>query len=326
MKKGNNGNIYRGNDRRAQPQNRRLSPQRQGNIPPERLAYEEEIRRKMRARRRQAERRRVRRNRRIALVVLILLICLIGVLIKGCSKSDKKDITDSNFEEFYESSQTTTQTESSVTESTVDDTPAVQTEAPDETGVNDESDETVEPTHDIQVIDGATYVDGILIVNKTYSLPSDYAPGVVPEAQSAFDEMAAAAAQEGIKLYVYSGYRSYWRQQTIYNNYAAQRGQAEADRVSSRPGHSEHQTGLTFDVNTTEFSFGSTPEAAWLAEHCAEYGFIIRYPEDKEDVTGYEYEPWHIRYLGVETAQAVKASGLCLEEYLGVTSCYEDAN
>jgi D-alanyl-D-alanine carboxypeptidase len=78
-------------------------------------------------------------------------------------------------------------------------------------------------------------------------------------------------------------------------------------------------------VNSTEFSFGETEEAQWLAEHCAEYGFIIRFPEGKEDITGYSYEPWHIRYVGVEAAQAITSSGLCLEEYLGVTSDYADS-
>jgi len=170
-----------------------------------------------------------------------------------------------------------------------------------------------------------TFVDGILIVNKTYSLPSDYAPGVSTVAQKAFDDMAAAAAQDGITLFVNSSYRSYQDQESLYNSYAAERGTEAADEVSSRPGHSEHQTGLTFDVNTTEDSFAGTPEANWLAEHCAEYGFIIRYPDGKEDKTGYVYEPWHIRYLGKEKAQAVTKSGLCLEEYLGVTSDYKYA-
>jgi D-alanyl-D-alanine carboxypeptidase len=95
--------------------------------------------------------------------------------------------------------------------------------------------------------------------------------------------------------------------------------------VSARPGHSEHQSGLCIDVNSTDFSFGSTAEAAWLEEHCAEYGFIIRFPEGKEDITGYEYEPWHIRYVGVETAQEITAQGLCLEEYLNVTSDYANS-
>lgn len=174
------------------------------------------------------------------------------------------------------------------------------------------------------MVDGITYVDGILVANKTYALPQSYAPGVDDEAQAAFDEMAAAAAQDGISLFIASGYRSYDYQKGLYERYVARDGKAEADTYSARPGHSEHQTGLAFDLNKVDSSFAGTPEALWIAEHCHEYGFILRYPQDKEAVTGYCYEPWHVRYLGVDTAAAVYESGLCLEEYLGITSAYAE--
>lgn len=176
----------------------------------------------------------------------------------------------------------------------------------------------------IETKNGMTFVEGILVVNKTYSLPSDYAPGVSSVANNAFNQMSADAANEGITLFVNSSYRSYWEQAELYNTYVYQRGKEEADKVSSRPGHSEHQTGLTFDVNTTEFSFENTPEAKWLAENCWKYGFIIRYPKGKEDITGYAYEPWHIRYIGKENARKITQSGKCLEEYFGITSKYKD--
>lgn len=176
----------------------------------------------------------------------------------------------------------------------------------------------------IEQINGITYVDGILIANKTYSLPSDYAPGVDPTAQAALNELISAAAKEGHTLYLMSGYRSYERQYTLYHNYGKRDGYEAADTYSARPGFSEHQTGLAFDMNSVEISWGKTPEGQWLKNHCAEYGFIIRYPENMTDITGYIYEPWHIRYLGVETAKAVTESGLTLEEYLGITSSYED--
>lgn len=169
-----------------------------------------------------------------------------------------------------------------------------------------------------------TYIKGILIANKTYSLPSTYNPGVDPDATAALNEMIAAASREGIRLYQISGFRSYSTQQTLYNNYVARDGKAEADRYSARPGHSEHQTGLAFDLNSLEQSFGETKEGKWLAANCWKYGFIIRYPHDKENVTGYMYEPWHVRYLGKENAKAVYESGKCLEEYLGITSVYAD--
>ncbi|MBR1393109.1 MAG: M15 family metallopeptidase [Ruminococcus sp.] len=185
------------------------------------------------------------------------------------------------------------------------------------------------PGHKLEVKNGITYVDGIMIVNKTYSLPSDYNPGLDPEAEAAFNSMASQAWGEGISLFICSGFRPYQEQERLYNMYVYERGEEEADRVSSRPGHSEHQSGLSMDINTTEFSFAGTPEAVWLADHCADYGFIIRFPLGKESITGYAYEPWHIRYVGVEAAKAIEEQGVCLEEYLGVTSDYryaEDMN
>ena len=167
-----------------------------------------------------------------------------------------------------------------------------------------------------------TYINGILIANKTYALPSTYNPGADPTAKAALDEMFAAAKAEGLNLFIRSGFRSYATQKQLYNNYVKRDGVAEADRYSARPGHSEHQSGLGFDINKADSSFEGTPEAIWLAANCHKYGFIIRYPAGKESITGYMYEPWHVRYLGVEIATDVYNSGLCLEEYLGITSVY----
>lgn len=169
-----------------------------------------------------------------------------------------------------------------------------------------------------------TYINGILIVNKTYALPSSYGGGADPTALAAVNEMIAAAAEEGLNLFIISGYRSYDKQANIYRNYVARDSQAAADRYSARPGHSEHQTGLAFDMNSIEQSFAETPEGIWLAENCSRFGFIIRYTKENEPITGYMYEPWHVRYLGVDIAQQVEASGLCLEAYLGITSQYSE--
>ncbi len=175
----------------------------------------------------------------------------------------------------------------------------------------------------IENVDGFTYVNGILIANKTYSLPKGYDPrGLHPDASGAFSEMQAAAKADGISIKIISGYRSYSHQKSTYENYCKRDGQAAADRYSARPGNSEHQTGLAMDINSLKTSFGKTETGVWLAEHCAEYGFIIRYPEGKEEKTGFMYEPWHIRYVGKELAAKITASGLCLEEFLGITSVY----
>lgn len=171
---------------------------------------------------------------------------------------------------------------------------------------------------------GVTYIQGILIANKTYGLPEDYNPGLDSETESAFNTLSEAAANQGLDIYLSSGFRSYETQARIYGSYVDSYGKESADTFSARPGYSEHQTGLAIDVNTIDDSFAGTPEAEWLAKHAHEYGFIIRYPKGKESITGYKYEPWHIRYLGVEKATEVYNSGLTLEEFLGIDSEYKD--
>ena len=175
--------------------------------------------------------------------------------------------------------------------------------------------------------DGVTYIvtdhGYTLIANKTYALPASYAPGdLTAECAAAFRTMQNAAANSGIDLYIVSGYRSYSTQKSIYNRYVSRDGRAEADTYSARPGHSEHQSGLAMDLNSLYASFAYTAEGKWLAANAYKYGFIIRYPKSKQSVTGYIYEPWHVRYLGKELAADVYKSGLCLEEYFGITSAY----
>ncbi len=177
----------------------------------------------------------------------------------------------------------------------------------------------------IEVIDGITYINGILIANKTYSLPETFVPGGLdPTTTAAFEKMRADAEAQGMTLKIVSGYRSYRQQVSTYATFSSRDGKAVADRYSARPGHSEHQSGLAMDLNSVKNSFANTKEGKWLAENCASYGFIIRYPEGKESMTGYMYEPWHIRYIGVPLAQIITDSGLCLEEFLGITSVYAD--
>ncbi len=163
-----------------------------------------------------------------------------------------------------------------------------------------------------------TYINGILVVNKKYALPKDYNPGLLNETKEAYEKLALAAASMGYTIPVVSGFRNYSTQERIYNNYISIYGQKETDTFSAKPGHSEHQSGLAMDVGKIDDDYGTTKEGTWLAENAHKYGFIIRYPKGKEHITGYKYEPWHIRYLGVETATAVYKSGLTLEEYLKI--------
>ena len=184
---------------------------------------------------------------------------------------------------------------------------------------------TTKEGYKIEMKNGAYYINNILIANKTYSLPSTYTPGLLPELNNAFEKLKNAAAEDGISLKIISGFRSYHSQNSIYNNYVARDGKKEADTYSARPGHSEHQTGLAIDVNSLMFDFGETKEGKWLQNHAHQYGFIIRYPEGKEAITGYRYEPWHLRYVG-ELSKELYNDGnwITLEEYLGITSNYQN--
>lgn len=143
-----------------------------------------------------------------------------------------------------------------------------------------------------------------------------------PGAAQALEILFKDAEEAGHLLYALSGYRSYQRQQAIYSSYIQQLGEAAANKISAPPGHSEHQTGLAMDITsegvnfTLSEDFGSTPEGLWIAKNAHRYGFIIRYQKGMEGITGYSYEPWHLRYVGVEAATAVYEQGITLEDYL----------
>ncbi len=180
----------------------------------------------------------------------------------------------------------------------------------------------------------------MLLVNRDYILPDDFevelAPCITDDPDSLkldyrvaphYNEMYLAALEDGITLVPISGYRSVARQKRNFENkidkYVNQGyGKIEATQMAATiilpPGTSEHNAGLAMDICSLEQNFEETKEFRWLSENAADYGFILRYPEDKQDVTKIIYEPWHWRYVGVETAKAMKASGQCFEEYLGV--------
>lgn len=199
------------------------------------------------------------------------------------------------------------------------------TPEPDEETVEEEvKDATVYP-ESIELPKEPTVVNGILLANKQNPLPSDYAPGVNPEAQSAFEAMRAEALEAGIDLFAFSVFRDFNRQKKLYEGYVAKDGQEKADRYSARPGFSEHQTGLAFDIGESgaeqhwaAASFGDTEAGKWVAENAYRYGFILRYPEGKEQLTGYMHESWHFRYVGKEAAKEIYEADITLEEYLKV--------
>ena len=176
--------------------------------------------------------------------------------------------------------------------------------------------------------------DNLLIVNKYYKLESDYVPSdlvhitstyggngqyIKVEAFEEYKRMHTDMKVLGLNLLVKSSYRSYTYQTNLYNNYVARDGRANADKYSARPGYSEHQTGLAIDVGTPTTSdlgdFLYTNEYEWMMQNAHKYGFILRYPEDSIHITGYMYEPWHFRYVGVEAATYIKENNLTYEEY-----------
>jgi D-alanyl-D-alanine carboxypeptidase len=177
--------------------------------------------------------------------------------------------------------------------------------------------------------------DLTVLVNKYNQLPSDYKPDKLEQIKSryssrslylrsdarvAFEVMCDAARNEGIYLKAISAFRSYSYQATLYlkkktPSMSLEEYQKERDRVSARAGHSEHQTGLAVDINSMAQSFGTTTAGIWLVENSYKYGYIVRYPQGKEVITGYDYEPWHFRYLGSDLAQSVYVSGLSYDEF-----------
>jgi len=193
---------------------------------------------------------------------------------------------------------------------------------------------------DIATVGNASSIT--VLVNKLNKLPEDYTPAdlvypnvkftfkekiekrmMVKEAADALEKLFGAADQDGLPLAGVSAYRPHSRQAELFQSYVKKDGLETALTYSAYPGTSEHETGLAIDVAgadgacSTSDCFGDRPEAKWLADHAHEYGFIIRYPEGKEKITGYKYEPWHLRYVGLDVATEIYEKQLTFEEYNG---------
>lgn len=170
----------------------------------------------------------------------------------------------------------------------------------------------------------------LILVNKYYHLSSNYEPNDLvyierpyspdggrmrKEAYEAFKDMVDDADEDGLYLFALSPYRSYDLQVGVYDGWVSRDGKEKADMESARAGYSEHQTGLCVDINSVEDDFAYTDEAKWLAKNAYKYGFTLRFPKGKEHLTGYQYEPWHYRYVGKEAAKQMYDENLTLEEY-----------
>lgn len=196
------------------------------------------------------------------------------------------------------------------------------------------------PANEIYTIEDPSNTQ--VVVNKGRKLPSSYTPAslIVPDvalryssgsemqlrsvAADALVEMFKSAKADGQQLMVASGYRSYSLQSSVFNRYVSELGKTEAEKISARPGHSEHQTGLSLDIAPTssqcllEECFGTLAEGKWLANNAYKFGFILRYPKGKESLTGYSYEPWHFRFVGTDVSESIYSSGQTLEQYFGL--------
>lgn len=261
------------------------------------------------------------KNKKLLAATIIVIICLLLIIV-GLFLFNKRE--QKARQEQTSSTQTPQQTKQD-TSTPVQEQPATNTNQTTPT-------QPVTPQWPVQ-ISMADASSLTVVVNKKHQLPSTYVPSPIvtfggrelrSEAATAMNNLFNAAQSAGYGLKMISGYRSYSYQQNLYNGYVAQDGQAQADTYSARPGFSEHQLGLAADVGNASGScdldtcFGDSAAGKWIAANAQNYGFIVRYPQGKDAETGYQYEPWHLRYLGVDVAKSVYASGKTLDQYYNV--------
>lgn len=262
------------------------------------------------------------RKRVIGAGAAVLLVSGIALWygLSGGKEKDKEDTKGSSYEYYYNEDQSP---EDKILENPKD---ATATKAPLIKVDTDPESITVLVNRDYLLPE--EYVPADLVVpNVTFSFYGTYEKSYMREiAATALEKLFEKAQVKGYTLKGVSAYRSYQRQKQIYDRNVSTRGKKNANKVSAEPGSSEHQTGLTIDVSCSrigcalEESFGETEEGIWLAKNCHKYGFIIRYPKGKSDITGYSYEPWHIRYVGKNLAKYLYKKDLTLEEYYQTTT------
>lgn len=277
--------------------------------------------------------RKKKRRIKKAVLVLIPMVVLSAISLASIAYRPRASETTFAFERYYD------EKENSYNQLEYDN---IDKFAGDNTNMADSkyTDETVVITNHESVELDRDPESITVLVNKELSLPTNYVPKdlVVPnvkfsityydekklmrkEAAEALEDLFLAAEKDGYTLYGISAYRSYKRQYDIFTNNIKKKGFNHTLKYSAKPGYSEHQTGLAIDVsvksirNLLDSSFSNTPEGKWLDKNAHLYGYIIRYPEDKSSITGYSYEPWHIRYVGVSLATYLYENNLVLEEY-----------
>lgn len=259
----------------------------------------------------------------ILLILVIILLIFYIVKVGGIEVNEKNNVTSTT--KKTENTEPTSSTRTINTTEKISTTKT--TTAKTTTAIN-----TTKSLMDNENINqNLKIIDGVLIVNKTYPLPKDYVPTntyksaeglnycstcINNDAYNQYKLMKADATSLGLNIWIQSGYRSYSLQNDLYNKYVNRDGKEAADTYSARPGHSEHQTGLAFDLNTITDDFQYTNEGIWVNENCYKYGFILRYPNNKTYITGYKYEPWHWRYVGIDVATKIYEEDITFEEYV----------
>ena len=278
---------------------------------------------------------KLKKSVKIYILLILVIIFLIFYIVKvgGIEVNEKNNVTSTT--KKTENTEPTSSTRTMNTTEKISTTKT--TTAKTTTAIN-----TTKSLMDNENINqNLKIIDGVLIVNKTYPLPKDYVPTntyksaeglnycstcINNDAYNQYKLMKADATSLGLNIWIQSGYRSYSLQNDLYNKYVNRDGKEAADTYSARPGHSEHQTGLAFDLNTITDDFQYTNEGIWVNENCYKYGFILRYPKGKEHITGYKYESWHLRYVGVDLASKLYNNGdwITLEEHFNLTSKYSN--
>ncbi len=288
----------------------------------------------------------MKRNKYLPVIVVIAVAVIVSLIIVVALRPRTPEVLTDTSASSTTEAPSDTQEEPSEAPLTIDNnitSTSENTSAPSESDTQSENTADTKPlTTSINEDTGRIIVDvnredwNLIVVNAGRELPEGYVPElkeilgcgkyldyrVAPH----YEEMYYAAKQDGITLTPYSAYRSYERQKNNYNNltqsYLRDYNLNEADArkkaatVILPPGTSEHNLGYAMDICGTESTFKDTKEYAWLQQHAHEYGFILRYTAEKQPITGIIPEPWHWRYVGVEYAEKIKNSGLCLEEYL----------
>lgn len=257
-------------------------------------------------------------------VVIVVLLFVVVVVYKDAIFSEKQQ----QIVEKTATSSETSKKSNNVEEQPTQQTPEKSTPPSEKVDTSAQNQSIVDENGYIEgqkLPSEPTYIKGILVANKKYPLPANYAPGVDQKAELALNTMFTAAKVNGYELTAFSSFRSFDYQKQLYTKYVKKDGQKAADRYSARPGYSEHQSGLAFDIGEigqedlwlTE-AFGNTEAGQWLHAHAHEYGFILRYPKGKEATTGYMYESWHFRYVGIKLAKEIYEQNVTLEEYLNI--------